>query len=223
MVDFRKFDEWKAQHDREQAERPPRVVFTGSRDWTASGPVAATINALHAAGYRRGAHGAARGLDAIVDREARPLWGDEVKRYEVTKADWDRIGKSAGIRRNEDMLREEEPHLVVAFPTPKSVGTWHCAVAADCPVLVFLGGVKDAIAAQAREWGIDPNDRVLAVESYVGERVREQVTRSRCLLSWPRISMPNPARAWALLLREDREALDSRSCAGLDALLGPQQ
>lgn len=52
------------------------------------------------------------------------------------------------------MLMREEPHLVVAFPHSDSVGTWHCAVAAECPALVCLlgAGVRDAIAARAREW-----------------------------------------------------------------------
>jgi hypothetical protein len=39
-------------------------------------------------------------------------------------AEWDRYRSSAGMIRNQRMLREGQPELVVAFPTPKSVGTW---------------------------------------------------------------------------------------------------
>lgn len=210
-----KFGEQVAERKRERAERAPRVVFTGSRDWSWVAPVAAAVKALDAAGYRRGAHGAAKGLDAVVDREARAVWGDEVKRY---PANWKRLGKRAGIDRNLDMLREEEPHLVVAFPLAESVGTWHCAVAADCPALVFLGGVKDAIAAQAREWQIEHLGRAAQVEAWVTEQVRIQVVRSG-YLPWPRITMPRPNKAWALLSRSGE--VDPRSQAGVDALLGP--
>lgn len=214
MVDFSNFAQQVEARKRERAERAPRVVFTGSRNWGHETSVAAVVRALDGAGYRRAAHGAARGLDAIVDRVARPIWGDEVKRY---PANWKTLGKRAGIERNLGMLREEEPHLVVAFPLAGSIGTWHCAVAADCPTLVFLGGVRDEIADKAREWQVEHLDRVAQVEAWVTDQVRVQVSRSG-YLPWPRITMPRPSKSWALLSRSGEG--DPRSQAGLDALLG---
>lgn len=40
-------------------------------------------------------------------------------------ADWDRYGSKAGPLRNIQMLEEGKPDLVVAFPSPKSRGTYH--------------------------------------------------------------------------------------------------
>ena len=42
--------------------------------------------------------------------------GIEVRTFE---ADWDRFGKSAGYRRNRQMLDEGAPHILVAFPGGK--------------------------------------------------------------------------------------------------------
>ncbi len=39
-------------------------------------------------------------------------------------ADWNRHGKKAGPIRNQQMLDEGKPDLVLAFPTKESVGTW---------------------------------------------------------------------------------------------------
>lgn len=39
-------------------------------------------------------------------------------------ADWDKHGRAAGPIRNQQMLDEGKPCLVVAFPTEKSRGTW---------------------------------------------------------------------------------------------------
>lgn len=39
-------------------------------------------------------------------------------------ADWDKYGKKAGPIRNQQMLDEGQPDLVVAFPDPKSIGTY---------------------------------------------------------------------------------------------------
>lgn len=58
------------------------------------------------------AHGGAPGADSLAGAwaEARGL---EVEVYE---ADWEAYGRSAGPRRNADMLRLFQPTLVVAFP-----------------------------------------------------------------------------------------------------------
>jgi hypothetical protein len=57
-------------------------------------------------------HGGARGADAMAGE-----WG---RRYNIPVtvfyADWTRYGRSAGPRRNEKMLAEGKPDIVLAFP-----------------------------------------------------------------------------------------------------------
>lgn len=65
--------------------------------------------------------GGARGADTIAYEWAR----DNNIPTRTFNADWKKYGKRAGIYRNEDMLREGKPHLVIAFPTAASVGTRH--------------------------------------------------------------------------------------------------
>ncbi len=45
--------------------------------------------------------------------------------HEAYPARWQKHGKRAGPIRNEQMLTEGKPDLVVAFPLPSSKGTWH--------------------------------------------------------------------------------------------------
>lgn len=63
--------------------------------------------------------GEARGADTMA-RE----WAEE-HNIPVLKfpADWDKYGKGAGIIRNLQMLNEGKPDYVIAFLSPKSVGT----------------------------------------------------------------------------------------------------
>lgn len=57
-------------------------------------------------------HGGARGADSLADRFADEnfIWCTEFK------ADWGKHGKAAGPIRNQQMLDEGKPDLVVAFP-----------------------------------------------------------------------------------------------------------
>ena len=64
-------------------------------------------------------HGGARGADRLAGEYARQR-GIPCREY---PAQWNRYGKSAGYRRNEQMLREGHPDLVVAFPGGR--GTAH--------------------------------------------------------------------------------------------------
>ena len=57
-------------------------------------------------------HGAARGADSLADRWAK----DNNMKLEVYPADWEQHGKSAGPIRNQQMLNEGKPDLVLAFP-----------------------------------------------------------------------------------------------------------
>ena len=57
-------------------------------------------------------HGGARGADQLAG-----AWAKERKvEFRKYPAQWNRYGKSAGFRRNEQMLNEENPDLVIAFP-----------------------------------------------------------------------------------------------------------
>lgn len=64
-------------------------------------------------------NGAARGADKLATKYAI----SKQYRYEECPADWKNRGKAAGVIRNQDMLDEYKPHLVVAFPFDDSVGT----------------------------------------------------------------------------------------------------
>ena len=55
--------------------------------------------------------GGAKGADSLAKRACADL-NIECREY---KADWDKHGKSAGPKRNQQMLDEENPDLVVAF------------------------------------------------------------------------------------------------------------
>lgn len=56
-------------------------------------------------------HGAYKGADMLADRAARAL-GIPVEPY---PADWDRLGAAAGPVRNQRMIDEGKPDLVLAF------------------------------------------------------------------------------------------------------------
>jgi hypothetical protein len=96
-----------------------QVVVTGSRHWTA-------VAELHAVlAQYKGSHfhqGGARGVDRIAE-----MWcNDNFERCTSWPADWDRHGKSAGFKRNLQMLTEATPDLVLAFRAEgKSNGTDH--------------------------------------------------------------------------------------------------
>lgn len=68
--------------------------------------------------------GGAKGVDKFAER-----WADENGYWKIVMpANWDRYGKSAGYRRNEEMHRfiaDKENRLVVAFWDGKSKGTAH--------------------------------------------------------------------------------------------------
>lgn len=96
--------------------------MTGSRNWRSRSPI---YRALIASKATIVVHGGAQGADDLAAQIARSL-GLQVRAY---PADWTRYGRSAGPRRNQEMLdaehRPDEPiDLVLAFPTSQSVGTY---------------------------------------------------------------------------------------------------
>ena len=60
-------------------------------------------------------HGAARGVDEIAGLWANEM-GIEEEQYPVTNEDWNRLGKKAGVLRNQDMLEQSKPDGVMCFP-----------------------------------------------------------------------------------------------------------
>jgi hypothetical protein len=110
-----------------------RVLVCGSRNWQDLetifrglrdlGPIEVVIE------------GEAPGADRLAAQAAHRL-GITVLRF---PADWDRYGKAAGPIRNQQMLDEGRPDLVLAYPLPDSRGTWDMvrrAVAAGIEVRV---------------------------------------------------------------------------------------
>ena len=65
--------------------------------------------------------GGATGADTLAH-----LWAVGQDLRTVTYgANWEKHGRSAGPIRNQQMLDEGKPELVIAFPTFNSRGTWH--------------------------------------------------------------------------------------------------
>lgn len=102
---------------------PPFVVLvTGSRGWTNAEAIErALIDATKGHSHVRLVHGGAKGADQLAHKVA-------VKRgwqYKVYTPDWHKLGRSAGLTRNSDMITQEKRvDLVLAFPTNDSRGTW---------------------------------------------------------------------------------------------------
>lgn len=95
-----------------------KVLVCGSRTYTNQDPVREELAKLPADAVI--IHGAARGADSLAANIARDL-GLQVEGY---PADWDKYGKSAGYRRNIEML-SQKPDLVIAFWDGVSPGTAH--------------------------------------------------------------------------------------------------
>lgn len=94
-----------------------RVLICGDRNWTDVGMIRSVLLALS---YRIAVEGngplviiegEAKGADRIA-REQAEYHGIAVERY---PADWKRYGRGAGPIRNQQMLDEGKPDLVIAF------------------------------------------------------------------------------------------------------------
>ena len=99
-----------------------RVLVCGSRDFTDVGLLGVKLDEVRkrlGGVPMRVISGAARGADSLAAGWAR-LRGIPCDEY---PAEWERYGRSAGYRRNERMLAEGRPHVVVAFPQGESRGT----------------------------------------------------------------------------------------------------
>ncbi|MDE2097343.1 MAG: DUF2493 domain-containing protein [Patescibacteria group bacterium] len=104
-----------------------RVLVCGGRDFTDRNFVYTWLDKLFAPSYGDGPEaqpwwlprpdlflilGGARGVDQHAEDWAVVNW----VRHIVFPADWDKYGKAAGVIRNQQMLDEGEPEMIVAFP-----------------------------------------------------------------------------------------------------------
>lgn len=118
-----------------------RLLITGSRTWQSRWVVEQAIQHVI---FERGTpltvvHGDAIGADRMADDFARKLFANGVK-VEVHRPDWDRIGKRAGIARNQLMV-DLGADICLAFIRDESNGATHCAEAAQhagIPVRLFI-------------------------------------------------------------------------------------
>lgn len=95
---------------------PIRVLVCGGRDFRDWQRLATELDRLHAErDFAEVIHGAAPGADTLADTWARSR-GIVPSRYYAL---WQTEGKAAGPRRNQRMLDEGRPDLVVAFPGGK--------------------------------------------------------------------------------------------------------
>ena len=87
-----------------------RILICGDRDWKLFGPIMRELRARRK-DVTVVIHGCARGADTVAGKVAYSL-GIKVERY---PADWTKYGKGAGPIRNQQMLDDGKPDLVLAF------------------------------------------------------------------------------------------------------------
>lgn len=153
--------------------RIERVVVTGGRGFTDYGRILADLRALRRVGLRRVAEGASNGggADWLAHDAWREITGESTERYRV-RSEVDGRHRGAPAARNIRMLEAEsrlageagESLVVLAYPDPRSRGTWHCvreALRRGIPVAVWMRGIPDApllgLTAAYRHYG----DRVV--------------------------------------------------------------
>lgn len=118
----------------------PRILITGSRNWDDGDAIRRAISTWgRGVGVHPQAvtvvHGGARGADSLAAAIARDL-GCHIEEH---RADWDTYGRSAGHRRNAEMVNAGAD-VCLAFPLGASPGTRGCmrlAKAAGIPVFVY--------------------------------------------------------------------------------------
>lgn len=93
--------------------RRMRVLACGGREYTDHEALAAVLSDLRRTrGITVLIAGGARGADTMAEEWAKA----QGLPCEVYQADWDNLGRKAGPIRNQRMLDEGKPDLVVAFP-----------------------------------------------------------------------------------------------------------
>lgn len=99
-----------------------RILICGGRDFNDYARCKTDVLRL-AKGYSEVTFitGMARGADSL----ALKLYTEFECELDKYPADWDTFGKSAGFRRNQQMLDEGKPDVVLAYWDGKSRGTQH--------------------------------------------------------------------------------------------------
>ena len=90
------------------------VLICGDRNWSRQTTMRLVFDKLKTMKRERWiiiVHGDARGADSIAGALAKE-YGFECAPH---PADWELYGKAAGPIRNQEMLDEEKPHIVLAF------------------------------------------------------------------------------------------------------------
>lgn len=138
-----------------------RVLICGSRDWSKPIPIDVVVGgfaAVYGAANVTVIHGAARGADSMAASAAH-RHGIDCEDY---PAAWATDGKAAGPIRNQRMLDEGKPEVVVAFSD--DLATSRCVVRLDCLEYSLANGEK---------WGI-----WVGLSERERRRVRSQRSRS---------------------------------------------
>ncbi len=110
-----------------------KVIVAGSREFTDYQVVCRVLHA-HRQQITQIITGGARGADRLGYRWA---WKHAI-RHHLFRADWERFGKSAGMRRNHQMAQAGD--VLIAFWDGKSPGTAHmvqCMRQLGKPVVVI--------------------------------------------------------------------------------------
>lgn len=97
------------------------IIVSGSRDWDDAQPIYNKLDELlKEHNSLLIVHGNAKGVDSIAN-----TWAKEHHvPVEKFPAEWKKWGKAAGMIRNREMLEVYPNALVVAFPSPQSIGTY---------------------------------------------------------------------------------------------------
>lgn len=117
-----------------------RVLVCGGRDYRDWESAYQVLDAAHFANpIECIIHGAARGADSIADDWAR----SRLVPTEPYPADWKRDGRGGGPIRNQRMLDEGKPHMVIAFPGGADTADMiRRAEAAKVPVVRVTAAVR---------------------------------------------------------------------------------
>lgn len=92
-----------------------RVLVCGGRDYSDYN-IMATYLEKYLTSTDILIHGNANGADVLSERVRIDLYGEEETKVVRFPADWSKYGKRAGPIRNQQMLDEGKPDLVLAFP-----------------------------------------------------------------------------------------------------------
>lgn len=121
-----------------------KVLVTGGRDFN---NVQCVFRELAQLSPSRVIHGGASGADRLAG-----LWAEKHNvGVSVYPAKWDEHGKSAGPRRNQEMIDVEKPDVVLAFPGGR--GT------ADCVRRAEAAGIRIVRATVQQSVATDPHEQ----------------------------------------------------------------